>query len=591
MYSNLVDWGMADKEGNVWDSIFDKLSSLRDFFQKEGLFEGLSYASDNNIKTLQDRLNEHRDSPLKVDGDFGSGTAKALFEYIKENPSSIDDAHFTFLRRFETKLPAKELIEFNRLFAEKLDAPTLESIIRQNNGQDGSLLDPKMIAHLKNRPQARVIAQKIIEAANDYNVDSGILANQFWQESRLGYYVTSSAGAKGITQFIPSTGAKYGLKTDADFFDMDKSIVAGAHHMQDLHKEYGNYEFALAAYNGGPGSISHVTNRYIAIGQSDKETPERWFATMHADNYARGITKENQSSKKYVRFWSNQTRRYVEKIMPRGWSDEKRDAALAANTITQDVNQNFLTSLWELTAANKSFVPRKVPESYILPQVPAGISFAKVSHRIQDLEKENDTRSIQHHLADADYIKDSDIDGKTGPTTRNALKAYIADQTDGIEKAFKDIASFDMILVRRTRKDAEEKPYIHKEHHLNVKIDAAVALAQPERLKALADHLTEAGFPVDISQPGHMPTVVKSLRQLLTSKLGPIMTLHPSLVVPIPAPSLEPDDITDPTIKATQQPTKEFEAVNDPPPSSPDKSQIGPPLSIPPLDAAPPAQR
>lgn len=64
---------------------------------------------------------------------------------------------------------------------------------------------------------------------------------------------TSSAGAMGIAQFIPSTGHAYGLINTADFYNPDKAIPAWAHLMSDLLNSLGGrYDLALAGYNWGP---------------------------------------------------------------------------------------------------------------------------------------------------------------------------------------------------------------------------------------------------------------------------------------------------------------------------------------------------
>lgn len=64
---------------------------------------------------------------------------------------------------------------------------------------------------------------------------------------------TSSAGAMGIAQFIPSTGHAYGLISTSDFYNPDKAIPAWAHLMSDLLNSLdGRYDLALAGYNWGP---------------------------------------------------------------------------------------------------------------------------------------------------------------------------------------------------------------------------------------------------------------------------------------------------------------------------------------------------
>ena len=543
----LAKYVAAENEGNAWNSVLDNLTSLknmsflRPFLQIDGLFYGLDYANKENIGILQDRLNEHRDEPLKVDGIFGSGTAKALLEYVKEYPDALDNAHFTFLRKLESKLYSKDLTEFDRLFSDRLGAPSIEDIITRNNEHNGSLLEPGMIERLRKRPQARVIAQKTIDASIKHGVDSGILASQFWQESRFGLTLVSSVGAKGITQFMPKTGAKYDLKTNADFFDMDKSIDAGARHMRDLYDSYGNYTLALAAYNGGGKSVEHVTGRYIKIGQDAEETPERWLSTMQADRYAKGITEDNQNKKRFFKLWASQTLGYAKKIMPELWPEEKAEAALRANTIMGHLGMGI-----------EGFQPKQ-PKSYTLPSVPAGISFSEGTHRIKALESQKDTRNIQLHLIDGGYLEEGDAVGATGPKTRKAVANFVTDQIGEFMAKFDDVVAPLNVVLKAGRS---------KRHHLQAQIDAGVALSKLERLKALVAHLGEAGFPVNISKPGHLPAVTKILSKFLTKSLEPALETHPSLIEK-PAEEAPTSETNDPGKDALNKEAPVIEAEQD----------------------------
>jgi soluble lytic murein transglycosylase-like protein len=71
-------------------------------------------------------------------------------------------------------------------------------------------------------------------------------------ESNFNPFATSSAGALGIAQFIPSTAAAYGLD---DPFDPVAAIDAQAHLMHDLIAQLGSPQLALAAYNAGPAPV------------------------------------------------------------------------------------------------------------------------------------------------------------------------------------------------------------------------------------------------------------------------------------------------------------------------------------------------
>ncbi|HUX66873.1 MAG TPA: transglycosylase SLT domain-containing protein [Terriglobales bacterium] len=83
-------------------------------------------------------------------------------------------------------------------------------------------------------------------------------------ESGFDPRLVSSAGARGMWQFMYSRAEDYGLRRTHwvdDRQDPEKSTLAAARHLKDLYAEFGNWYLAMAAYNTGPRTIQEVVAR------------------------------------------------------------------------------------------------------------------------------------------------------------------------------------------------------------------------------------------------------------------------------------------------------------------------------------------
>ena len=82
-------------------------------------------------------------------------------------------------------------------------------------------------------------------------------------ESGFNPLARSHAGARGLWQFIKSTGRSYRLRTYDDFHDVTKSTEAASEYLLDLIGLFGSQSFLLAtaAYNAGEGRIGTCLRR------------------------------------------------------------------------------------------------------------------------------------------------------------------------------------------------------------------------------------------------------------------------------------------------------------------------------------------
>lgn len=83
-------------------------------------------------------------------------------------------------------------------------------------------------------------------------------------ESALNPLARSRSGAMGLWQFMYPTGKMFGLKVTSyvdERCDPYKSTIAACQYFEYLYKMFGDWEIVLAAYNGGPGTVSRAIRR------------------------------------------------------------------------------------------------------------------------------------------------------------------------------------------------------------------------------------------------------------------------------------------------------------------------------------------
>ena len=92
-------------------------------------------------------------------------------------------------------------------------------------------------------------------------------------ESAFDPFAYSQAGASGLWQFMPATGRYYKLEQNW-WYDGRRDVVAATRaaldYMVSLHKMFGDWELALAAFNSGPGRVRNAVNKNRRAGKSTR---------------------------------------------------------------------------------------------------------------------------------------------------------------------------------------------------------------------------------------------------------------------------------------------------------------------------------
>ena len=146
-----------------------------------------------------------------------------------------------------------------------------------------------------------------------------LMSRQCQQESGFDPGARSWAGACGLMQIMPSTGARFGLSRE-DIFDPEKNIATSARIMGSLMRDFSDIPnttericFALAAYNAGSGHIRDA----MALAREDGVVSTSWASVsryvlrlMQPQYYQSPVVRHG-----YMR--GTETVGYVAKIMGR----------------------------------------------------------------------------------------------------------------------------------------------------------------------------------------------------------------------------------------------------------------------------------
>lgn len=129
-------------------------------------------------------------------------------------------------------------------------------------------------------------------------------------ESNLNPRAISSAGAKGLWQFMPATGKEYGLFQNQyvnTFYDPVASTDAAARYLRDLYNEFKDWNLVLSAYNCGQGRIrsliqKHKTSNYWKLRPYMPKETQAYVPTFIAINYIFNFYKDHQMNLSYFKY-------------------------------------------------------------------------------------------------------------------------------------------------------------------------------------------------------------------------------------------------------------------------------------------------
>ncbi len=138
--------------------------------------------------------------------------------------------------------------------------------------------DDRVVRYLRfyrDTPNGRAIARAWAKKAGRFGPSlraelarAGLPTDLVWLsliESSHNPTIASPVGAAGLWQFMPDAGRSYGLTVDRwvdERLDPERSTAAAIRYLSDLHRRFGSWDLAMAAYNMGYGGLSRAIRKF-----------------------------------------------------------------------------------------------------------------------------------------------------------------------------------------------------------------------------------------------------------------------------------------------------------------------------------------
>jgi membrane-bound lytic murein transglycosylase D len=187
--------------------------------------------------------------------------AQVGFREQKFEPSNLDELSKLVLTQEEQTVNPEDVARLE-LAKNAIDFgfntnPLIQQFINYYQGRGRGTME----TGLRRSGQFMKMARKIFR-------EEGVPEDVTWLgqvESAWRPRAQSWAAASGLWQFIPGTGATYGLRQTAwvdERNSYEKATRASARYLKDLARHYnGNWELAMAAYNTGQGNVDRAISR------------------------------------------------------------------------------------------------------------------------------------------------------------------------------------------------------------------------------------------------------------------------------------------------------------------------------------------
>lgn len=192
---------------------------------------------------------------------------------------------------------------------------------------------------LVNLPKDKAILLNYVDLSLRRNNLPVELKNLVIVESYLEHKTTSAAGAAGPWQLMPGTAKASGLVVNDvldERFDLIKSTAVAMKLLKFLHKRYGNWQLAVAAYNCGSGRVDNAIQQANSKMYWDVEQ----FLPEETRNHVKKFLASSVVTEGRIPESAMQTeiKEYKDTLSERGLMTEKLNASYRLDVISEQIN-------------------------------------------------------------------------------------------------------------------------------------------------------------------------------------------------------------------------------------------------------------
>lgn len=120
-------------------------------------------------------------------------------------------------------------------------------------------------------PSPRQVKATIDRFAGQYRLDLDLVHALINAESAYNAHAVSHAGAVGLMQVMPATGADYGVMSVDALFDPETNLHTGMRHLKRLLDKYDSIGQAVMAYNAGEGALER-SGGFVSYPETQRYT-------------------------------------------------------------------------------------------------------------------------------------------------------------------------------------------------------------------------------------------------------------------------------------------------------------------------------